>query len=158
MSYVALVAGRWRGQRERLYRSLLASLGAAADSQVVGGIVDGALERDEDAVQETFEGVDVTSIQVLVGVVEGNSHHNEEQEFQQEREEASPGRCSFGGDRAAPPGERLGVGAALGQDRVLHTGLVQPVLGWVQRSASCTADGTPAGCTVQETTEFYISV
>lgn len=160
MNYVAFVAGRWGGQWERLYRSLLASLGgvAAADTQVVGGIVDSALERDEDAVQETFEGVDVTSIQVLVGVVEGNSHHNEEQEFQQERGEASSGRCFFGGDRAAPSGERLGVRAALGQDRVLHTGLVQPVFGWVQRSASCTTDWTPAGCTVQETTEFYVSV
>lgn len=149
----AFVAGRRCGQRERLYRSLLAGLGgtAAADAQVVGGAVGNALKRDDDAVQETFEGADLIRVQVLVDVVERDSHHNEEEELQQKREEASSGRGLLGGGRAAPPGERLGVGAALGQDRALHSGLVQPVIGWFQRSAGCTVDGPPARCAVQET-------
>lgn len=92
----------------------------------------------------------MTSIQVLVDIVERRGHHYEEQELEQKREEASSGRCFFGGDRAGPSGERLGVRAALGQDRALDVGLVQPVLGRFQRSACCTADGTPAGCTGQE--------
>lgn len=148
----AFVAGRWCGQRERLYRSLLVGFGgaAAADAQVLSGVVDNALKRDDDAVQETFEGVDVFRIQVLVDVVDGDGHHNEEQELQQKGEEASSARGLFGGDRAAPSGERLRVGAALSQDRALHSGLVQPVIVWFQRSASCTVDGTPAGCAVQE--------
>lgn len=160
MNYVAFVVGRWRGQRGRPDRSLLASLGgaAAADAQVVGGVVDNALERDHDAVQEAFEGVDVTCIQVLVRVVEGDGHHDEDEELQQKREEASSGRCFFGGDRAGPSGERLGVRAALGQDCALHAGLVQPVIGGLQRSASCSADGTPAGRTVQETIAFFLLI
>lgn len=92
----------------------------------------------------------MTSIQVLVDIVERHGHHNEEQELQQKGEEASSGRCFFGGDRVGPSGERLGVRAALGQDRALDVGLVQPVLSRFQRSACCTADGTPAGCTVWE--------
>lgn len=138
--------------------TLLASLGgaAAADAQVVGGIVYNALERHHNAVQETFEGVDVTCIQVLVRVVEGDGQHGEDEELQQDREEAPSGRRFLGGDRAGPPGERLGVRAALGQDCALHVGLVQPVFGRFQRSASGTADGTPAGRTVQETIEFLI--
>lgn len=149
----AFVAGRRCGQRERLYRSLLAGLGgsAAADAQVVGGAVGDALKRDHDAVQETFERVDLIRVQVLVAVVEGDSHHNQEQELQQEREEASSARGLLGGDRAAaPPGEGLGVGAALGQDRALHPGLVQPVIARFQRPAGCPVDGTPARCAVQE--------
>lgn len=158
MNYVAFVVGRWRGQRGRPDRSLLASLGgaaAAADAQVVGGVVDDALERDHDAVQETFEGVDVTRIQVLVRVVEGDGHHGEDEELQQKGEEASSGRRRFGGGRAGPSGERLGVRAALGQDRALHVGLVQPVFGRLQRSARRAADGTPAGRAVQETIGFF---
>lgn len=150
----AFVAGRWCGQRERLYRSLLVGVGgsaAAADAQVFSGVVDDALKRDDDAVQETFEGVDVIRIQVLVDVVDRGGHHHEEQELQQKGEEASSARGLFGGeDRAAPSGQRLRVGAALSQDRALHSGLVQPVIVWLQRSASCTVDGTPAGCAVQE--------
>lgn len=140
------------GQRDRLYRSLLVGLGGAtaADGQVFSGIVDNALKRDEDAVQETFEDVDVIRIQVLVDVVERDGHHNQEQELQQKGEEASSARGLLGGDRAAPSGERLGVRAALGQDCALHPGLVHPVIVWFQRSAGCTADGTPAGCAVQE--------
>lgn len=159
MNYAAFVVGRWRGQRGRLDRSLLASLGgaaAAADAQVVGGAVDDALERDHDAVQETSEGVDVTCIQVLVRVVEGGGHHDEDEELEQKGGEASSGRGLFGGDRAGPSGERLGVRAALGQDCALHVGLVQPVFGRFQRSARRTADGTPAGRTVQETIEFFL--
>lgn len=147
------MAGRWCGQRERLYRSLLAGVGgatAAGDAQVVGGVVDNTLKWDNDAVQETLEGVDVIRIQVLVDVVERDDQHNDKQELQQKREEASSGRGLLGGERGAPSGERLGVRAALGQDRALHSGLVQPVIVWFQRSASCPADGTPAGCAVQE--------
>lgn len=149
----AFVAGRWCGQRERLYRSLLVGVGgaaAAADAQVFSGVVDNALKRDDDAVQETFEGVDVIRIQVLVGVVDRGGHHHQEQELQQKGEEASSARGLLGGDRAAPSGQRLRVGAALSQDRALHSGLVQPVIVWFQRPASCTVDGTPAGCAVQE--------
>lgn len=146
------MAGRWCGQLERLYRSLLAGLcgTAAANAQVVGGVVDNALKWDDDAVQETFEGVDVIGIQVLVDVVQRDGHHNKEQELQQKSDEASSGRGLLRGDRAAPSGERLRVRAALGQDRALHSGLIQPVIVWFQRSASCPADGTPAGSAVQE--------
>lgn len=145
------MAGRWCGQ-DRLYRSLLARLGgtAAANAQVVSGVVDNTLKWDNDAVQETFEGVDLIGIQVLVDVVERDGHHNEEEELQQKREEASSGRGLWGGDRAAPSGERLRVRAALAQDRALHSELVQPVIVWFHRSARCAVDGTPAGCAGQK--------
>lgn len=147
----ASVAGRWCGQRERPGTFLLAGFGftAAAEAQVVGGIVDEALKRDDDAVHETSEGVDVSCIQALEDVVEQNGHHDEEQELEQKSEEASSDRGLLGGERAAPPGERLRVRAALAQDRALHSGLIQPVFVGFQRSACCTADGTSAGCTGQ---------
>lgn len=66
---------------------------AAADAQVGGCVVHNALKGDNDAVPETFEGVDLIGIQVLVGIVERNGHHNKEQELEQQREEASLGWC-----------------------------------------------------------------
>lgn len=154
--FTAWITHLWQGggggQRQRLYRSLLARLGgtAAADAQVVGDVLDRALKRNDDVVQETVEGVDVICIQVLVDVVERDGHHNNKQEIHQKSEDSSSSRCLLGGDRAAPSGERLRVRAALGQDRALNSGLVQPVITWFQRSASCPADGTPAGCAVQD--------
>ncbi|TNN71718.1 hypothetical protein EYF80_018069 [Liparis tanakae] len=65
---------------------------AAADAQVGGCVVRDTLEGDDDAVQEAFEGVDAAGVQVLVGIEERTTHHNEEQELEQHRQEALLGR------------------------------------------------------------------
>lgn len=80
---------------------------AAADAQVGGRVVGGILKGDDDAVQETFECVDLIVTQVLVGIVEGTAHHNEEQELEQHRQEASSGRRFAGRCGAAPSGDSL---------------------------------------------------
>lgn len=77
-------------------RSLLAidlCCAAAADAQVGCCVVQHTLNGDDHAVQETSEGVDLISAQVLVGVVERTPDHNEEHELEEERQEASLGRC-----------------------------------------------------------------
>lgn len=62
---------------------------ATSNAQVGGPGIHNALEGDEDAVQETFEGVDLIGIHVLVGIVDRTTYHNKEQELQQQRQEAS---------------------------------------------------------------------
>lgn len=57
---------------------------AAADAQVGGCVVYNTLKGDDNAVQETFEGVDLIGIQILVGIVETTTHQNEEQELEQQ--------------------------------------------------------------------------
>lgn len=100
LSYGVLwqAAERWCGHGEGTAEGLLLATtlcsAAAADAQVSGRVVHGALERDDDAVEEAFDGVDLLRVQVLVGVVGGAAHHNEEQELEQHGQEASPG-CGF---------------------------------------------------------------
>lgn len=81
-----------RGSRGSLLAAALCRT-AAADAQVGGCVVHNTLKGDDDAVQETFEGVDLIGIQVLVGIIEGTAHHNKEQELEQQRQEASSGWC-----------------------------------------------------------------
>lgn len=102
LSYGVLwqAAERWCGHGEGTAEGLLlattlrSAAAAAADAQVGGRVVHGALEGDDDAVEEAFDGVDLIRVQVLVGVVGGAAHHNEEQELEQHGQEASPG-CGF---------------------------------------------------------------
>lgn len=68
---------------------------AAADAQVGGCVVHSSLKGDDDGVHEAFEGVDVIDVQVLVGIVERTSHHNKEQELEQNRQEASSSSWRF---------------------------------------------------------------
>lgn len=103
---------------------------AAADAQVGGCVVHNILKRDDHAVEETFQGVDLIGIQVLVDIVERTAHHNKEQELEQQRQEASSRWCFARRNGAAYSGERLGIRAALSVVSVLHTGLIQPVFIW----------------------------
>lgn len=54
----------------------------AADAEVGGCVFHRALQGDDHALQETFEGVDVTGIQVLVGVVQACNHGDEQEELE----------------------------------------------------------------------------
>lgn len=103
---------------------------AAADAQVGGHVVYNALKGDNNAVHETFEGVDLISIQIPVGIVETTTHHNKEQELEQHSQEASSCWCFAWRASAASSWERLWERAALGVDDVLQTRLIQPVFTW----------------------------
>lgn len=103
---------------------------AAADAQVGGDFVHGALDRDDDAVREAFEGTDLIGVQVLVDKEQRSAHHHKEQELEQQGQEASSNRCCVWGDREARPGQRLRIQVVFGVDIGLHAGLIQPVLTW----------------------------
>lgn len=67
-------------RREHLLAGVLCG-GAAANAKVGGCVVHKALKGDNDAVTETFEGVDLICIQVLISVVKRTNQHNEEEEL-----------------------------------------------------------------------------
>lgn len=103
-------AGSWCGREAAEGLFLLAAAfcrTAAVDAQVGGRVVGGILKGDNDAVQDTFECVDLSVTHVLVGIVEGTAHHNEEQELEQHGQEASSGRCFAGRCGTAPSGDSL---------------------------------------------------
>lgn len=120
---------------------------ATADAQVGGRSVGGILKGDHHAVHQTSEGTDVIIIQVLVDIVDGGAHHDEEQELEQQRQVASRSWHFAGWRSTAPSGQSLWERAGLGVDDALEIVLVYPVFTGFQRSSSGTADGTPAGGT-----------